>query len=77
MDSGPRVCPGKIFAQLEFVVVIARLFHKGRVRPKMEAGEKQEEAFKRAKDVVTGSILDITLHMVHPEKVRLVWQDVA
>ena len=73
--AGPRVCPGKKFAQVEFVAVIARLFQKGRVRPKMQAGEKQEAAFQRAKDVVADSTLDVTLHMVHPEKVRLVWQD--
>ena len=73
--AGPRVCPGKKFAQVEFVAVIARLLQKGRVKPKLEAGEKQEEAFQRVMDVIADSTLDVTLHMVHPEKVRLVWQD--
>jgi cytochrome P450 len=73
--AGPRVCPGKKFSQVEFVAVIARLFQKGKVRPKTQAGEKQEEAFKRAKSIVADSILDVTLHMVHPEGVRLVWEN--
>lgn len=75
--AGPRVCPGKKFAQVEFVAVIARLFLKGRVTPKLEEGEKQEEASKRVKNVVMDSVLDVTLHMVHPERIRLVWQDTA
>jgi cytochrome P450 len=73
--AGPRVCPGKKFSQVEFVAVIARLFQKSRVTPKLEVGEKQEDAFKRTKDVVADSVLDVTLHMTHPEKVRLVWRD--
>jgi len=72
--AGPRVCPGKKFSQVEFVAVLARLFQKGRVRPKFEVGENAEDAFKRVKRVVADSILDVTLHMVHPEKVRLVWE---
>jgi cytochrome P450 len=73
--AGPRVCPGKKFAQVEFVAVIARLFQKGRVRPQLEGGENQEEALNRTKDLVADSILDVTLHMAHPEKVRLIWED--
>jgi cytochrome P450 len=73
--AGPRVCPGKKFSQVEFVAVVARLFQKGRVTLKVEAGEKQEEAFKRINDVVADSTLDVTLRMKYPEKVRLVWQD--
>ncbi|KAE8454619.1 hypothetical protein EG329_000242 [Mollisiaceae sp. DMI_Dod_QoI] len=67
--AGPRVCPGKKFSQVEFVAVIAKLFQKGKVRPKLEAGEKQEQAFNRAKSVVANSILDVTLHMAL-DKVR-------
>jgi hypothetical protein len=68
---------GRKFSQVEFVAVIARLFQKGRVIPKVEASEKQDGAFKRIKDVVADSALDVTSHMTHPEKVRLVWQDAA
>jgi hypothetical protein len=38
--AGPQVCPGKKFSQVEFVAIIARLFQKGKVTPKLEAGEK-------------------------------------
>lgn len=72
--AGPRVCPGKKFAQVEFVAVIARLFEDGRVRTKLEAGEKLEDAVRRVKEVVEDSELDITLHMVHPERAVLVWE---
>jgi cytochrome P450 len=72
--AGPRVCPGKKFSQVEFVDVIARLFQKGKVTPKLEVGEKKEDAYKRIKNIVADSVLDVTLHMAHPEKIRLVWQ---
>jgi cytochrome P450 len=73
--AGPRVCPGKKFSQVEFVAVLARLFQKGKVTPKLEVGEKQDDAFKRTRNIVADSVVDVTLHMTHPEKVRLVWQD--
>jgi cytochrome P450 len=72
--AGPRVCPGKKFSQLEFVAVHTRLFRNGRVKLKVEAGEKLADATKRAKSVVADSVLDVTLHRIHPEKVRLVWE---
>jgi cytochrome P450 len=75
--AGPRVCPGKKFSQAEFMAVIARLVQKGWVALKLEAGKKQEDAFKRTKYVVADNVLDLTLHVTHPEKVRLVWQDAA
>jgi cytochrome P450 len=75
--AGPRVCPGKKFAQVEFVAVIARLFKNGRVRPKFEAGEKLEDAVRRVKEVVEDSQLDITLNMIHPERAGLIWETIA
>jgi len=38
-SSGPRVCPGKKFAQVEFVAVIARLFRRHRCSPVLLEGE--------------------------------------
>lgn len=75
--SGPRVCPGKKFAQVEFVAVVAKLFLKHRVRPKLEGGETMEMAVRRLRECVMDSSLNITLSMNHPERVRLVWEERA
>jgi len=71
-STGPRVCPGKKFAQVEFVAVIAKLLRKYRVRPVLEKGETFELAKERILSVVNDSDLFITLNMKRPEKVR-VW----
>jgi hypothetical protein len=57
---------------VEFVAVLAGLFQKGRVSPKLEVGETSVDAVKRAKDVVADSVLTSSYHMAHPERVRLV-----
>ena len=75
--SGPRVCPGKKFAQVEFVAVTAKLFMKHRVSPKLEVGETKEMAAERVRKCVSDSGINITLSMKHPERVRLVWEEKA
>lgn len=75
--SGPRVCPGKKFAQVEFVAVIAKLFARHRVSPKLEAGETLGMAVERLKECVLDSGVNITLSMKHPERIRLVWEEKA
>jgi cytochrome P450 len=75
--GGPRVCPGKKFAQVEFVAVIAKLFLNHRVRPQQEAGETMEMAVKRVMKCVLDSGITITLRMKHPERVKLVWEEKA
>lgn len=75
--SGPRICPGKKFAQVEFVAVISNLFRKHKVSPVLEAGETFENARKRIFEMVEDSHLVITLQMKHPEKVKMVWEEVA
>jgi len=71
-SMGPRVCPGKKFAQVEFVAVISKLLQKHRIRPVVEAGETMDMACGRLKSVVMDSDLFLTLNMRHPEKAR-VW----
>ncbi|KAE9365155.1 cytochrome P450 [Stipitochalara longipes BDJ] len=71
---GPRVCPGKKFAQVEFVAVIAKLLKNGNVKPKLKANEKLDDAIVRVKEVVQDSALDITLNMKHPERAPLIWE---
>ncbi|KAH8805295.1 cytochrome P450, family 5, subfamily A [Xylogone sp. PMI_703] len=75
--SGPRVCPGKKFAQVEFVAVIARLFMKHRVEAKPMTGETGEMTVERVKDCLLDSSITITLSMRHPERVPLVWKERA
>lgn len=75
--AGPRVCPGKKFAQVEFVAVVSRLFRKHKVGPVLEHGETIQDAKKRIFDVVADSHLVITLQMRHPEKIKLAWEGLA
>ncbi|KAK0124571.1 hypothetical protein ONS95_009520 [Cadophora gregata] len=73
--SGPRVCPGKKFAQVEFVAVMARLFRKHRAGVVVEDGELEGEVKRRVFDTVEDSKLGMTLRMNHPERVKLVWEE--
>jgi cytochrome P450 len=69
----PRVCPGKRFAQVEFVAVIARLFHRQRVHPVPESGEDSAAARERTLDVVKDSHMTFLLQMRDPSRVSLAW----
>ena len=73
-SSGPRVCPGKKFSQIEFVAVIAKLFQKNRVRPQLEVNEQVEEAGNRVRNVADDSELVMTLKMRDPERIKLLWE---
>jgi hypothetical protein len=76
-SSGPRVCPGKKFAQVEFVAAIAVLFRNHGVRAVSLEGESQGETRARVLQVVNDSAVGMsapTLRMRHPEKVELVWE---
>jgi len=73
-SSGPRICPGKKFAQVEFVATIALLFQNHRVKPITEPGESPSATKERLLQAVQDSDLGTTLKMAHPEMVRLVWE---
>jgi cytochrome P450 len=75
--AGQRVCPGKKFAQVEFVAVIAKLFMKHRVSPVLQSGETMEMASERVKKCVLVSGIEVVLKMKHPERVQLVWEEKA
>jgi cytochrome P450 len=74
--SGPRVCPGRKFAQVEFVATISTLFKNHRLRAESLAGESFEQTRKRVLDVVEDSDVGFspTLKMRHPEKIGLIWE---
>lgn len=72
--EGPRNCPGKKFAQVEFVGVMATLFRNHRVRPVLKEGETPEDGRKRLMRMAGDSALTaITLQMRNPQSVSLRW----
>jgi cytochrome P450 len=74
--SGPRVCPGRKFAQVEFVSIMVSLFGRHSAKPALWTGETEEEAIGRVLREVEDSSLAVTLHMNNPERVNLVWEEV-
>jgi cytochrome P450 len=73
--EGARICPGKKFAQVEFVAVLAVLFRRWKVRPATREGESLEEARERVLRVVKDSEVVITLQMKDPGNVGLIWTE--
>lgn len=72
--EGPRNCPGKKFAQVEFVGVMATLFRNHRVRPVLEPGETPEDGRKRLVQMAENSaLMAITVQMRNPKSVSLEW----
>ncbi|KAJ4363690.1 hypothetical protein N0V83_009987 [Neocucurbitaria cava] len=74
-SDGLRVCPGKKFAQVELVAVVAALFRDWRVEPALREGELLNQAQGRVLKQVkedTGQVL--LLQMLHPENAPLVWK---
>lgn len=72
--TGPRVCPGKKFSQVEFVAAIAYLVGKYRVSPVLLEGETMEEAQKRIMAEVEQSSPQITLKMTHQQAIKFRWE---
>lgn len=78
-SSGPRACPGKKFASVEFVAAISCLFRNHGVRAVSSKGESPGETRARVLEVINDSSVGLsspTLRMRHPEKVELVWERV-
>ncbi|RAL08017.1 cytochrome P450, partial [Aspergillus homomorphus CBS 101889] len=72
-SEGPRVCPGKRFAQIEILAVLLQLLRRHRVEIVPDAGETVAQAQKRAWQRVQMSSMSLTLHIPQPERVRLRW----
>ncbi|MCJ1246846.1 hypothetical protein MMC30_004055 [Trapelia coarctata] len=73
--DGPRVCPGRKFAQVEFVAAIATLFHRHTVEPNLINGESPDQGRKRLMQMIDDSAISaITLQMRKPRSVALKWQ---
>ena len=73
-SDGPRVCPGRKFAQVEFVAAMAKLFHRHRVAPVTAPGESAQHARARLVAMAEeSSVSAITLQMLRPRSAALVW----
>lgn len=72
-SDGPRNCPGKKFAQVEFVAVMATLFRNHRVQPIARPGETQGQARRRVLGVVKDSNVELLLQMRDPDSVTVAW----
>lgn len=72
-SEGPQHCPGKQFAQVEFVAVLARLFRTHRVQPFSRKGESPATVRRRLLGVCEDSEQRLLLQMRNPDRVRLIW----
>ncbi|KAF2090209.1 cytochrome P450 monooxygenase-like protein [Saccharata proteae CBS 121410] len=72
-SDGVRGCPGKKFAQVEHVAVMAKLFKEHVVRPKRREGESEEEARRAVQGVIDDSGMVLLLQLLRPERASLVW----
>lgn len=73
--DGPRVCPGRKFAQVEFVAAITKLFHRHEVQPVLLDGESPDQASERLVRMIDDSAMTaITLQMRRPKSVALMWR---
>ncbi|RYP77928.1 hypothetical protein DL769_003301 [Monosporascus sp. CRB-8-3] len=75
-SDGPQNCPGKKFAEVEAVAVLACLFKTHRLHVKEEAGESQDAARRRAIDCTNDVNMEMLLRMTNADRVRLVCREV-
>ncbi|TVY53796.1 putative cytochrome P450 4d21, partial [Lachnellula suecica] len=75
-SEGARACPGKKFAQVEFVAAIVSLFRSHRVEVVPENGDSKAEAQKRSLKAVQDSRIVLLLQMNNPESIGLRWVEV-
>lgn len=72
-SEGARSCPGKKFAQVEFVATMAALFRNYRAEPIALGGETPDAARKRVLAVVKDSNVELLLQMRNPDSVSVRW----
>ncbi len=72
-SEGARSCPGKKFAQVEFVATMAALFRNYRAEPVSLFGETPDAARQRVLEVVKDSNVELLLQMRNPESVSVKW----
>ena len=72
-SEGARNCPGKKFAQVEFVATMAALFHDFYAEPERQPGEPLSVARDRVLDVVKDSNVELLLQMRNPDDASVRW----
>ncbi|KAL8832105.1 MAG: hypothetical protein Q9191_000462 [Dirinaria sp. TL-2023a] len=73
-SGGAHSCPGRKFAQVEFVGVLVSLFRDFKVKPVLLNGENNVMARARLLDQSrTDTGMKLLLQMLHPEKAVLEW----
>ena len=72
-SEGARSCPGKKFAQVEFVATMAALFRRFRAEPVLKAGETLTAARRRVLEVVKNSNVELLLQMRDPDSISVKW----
>ena len=75
-SDGARNCPGKKFAQVEHVAVMAALLRDHRADPVPHEGESMDDARRRVLGVVKNSTLGLLLEMRDPRSVGVRWSEV-
>ena len=75
-SDGPQNCPGKKFAQVEFVAVLAHLLQCHRVRLVLEPGEDFAKARKRVMDITEDCEQTLLLRMRDADSVKLAWEHI-
>ena len=70
-SDGPHACPGKRFAQVEFVAVLSTLLRRHSVEPVQMKGEDMAQARTRVEQVLGDCVFNLTLSMREPEKIRM------
>ena len=73
-SDGPQNCPGKKFAHVEFVAVLARLIQSHRVRLSHSVDSNYERARERILSVCEDSEHGLLLRMKNADQVKLVWK---
>ncbi|KAI1074872.1 cytochrome P450 [Whalleya microplaca] len=71
-SDGPQNCPGKKFAEVEAVAVLACIFKTHRLHIMKEVGESNEAAQQRALDCTNDVNMEMLLRMTNADQVKLI-----
>lgn len=72
-SSGPRLCPGKKFAQVEIVAVLAKMFFEHRIEAVPEKGESLAQAQDRLHRQCMTVEQKVIFNMKDPHKAGVRW----
>ncbi|KAI1081624.1 putative cytochrome P450 [Whalleya microplaca] len=70
--EGPQICPGKKFAEVEGVAVLASLFQAHHIQVKREAGENDKAVSKRIDSCLNDVDLEMLVRLRNADQVTLV-----